>query len=106
MNYSTALDASGAAQLLGISFNDLFDLIHDGKIPYYKGFHSEAGFLFFESELITWKDEKLKQQSQWIDKTIHETLYGSKSQIEIFDFITPEVAEAYRDEIMKQALLR
>jgi len=100
-----ALTSIGAALLLKISLDELFDLIHAGKIPYYKGFHSNLGFLFFEHELLEWKSKKLIKESQWIEQKLTNALYGAGKPSNVSEIVSIDVAERYLNLIEQQALL-
>lgn len=111
--YRYAVTSLGAAQILGISLDELFDLINAenqfssvGKVPYFQGNHSNLGFMFFEHELREWKSKKLIHESKWIDTALTAALYGSSKPKNISELVSVDVAEKYLQIIEKQALLK
>jgi hypothetical protein len=104
--YKNAVTTIGAAQILGVSLDELFDLIAAGKIPYYKGYHTNLGFMFFETELREWKQQKLIRESSWIDTTLTAALYGNAKPKNISELVSVEVAEKFLQIIEKEALLK
>jgi hypothetical protein len=104
--FKNAVTTIGAAQILGVSLDELFDLIHEGKIPYYKGYHTNLGFMFFESELREWKLNKLVKHSKWIDTALTAALYGNAKPKNISELVSVEVAENYLKHLERQALLK
>lgn len=98
-----ALLIDQAASVLNISTDDLFDLVYRGKIPYYKGFHTPYGFMFLEHEILGWKYEKLKSNSDWITQTLADIFDGQ--EIDTYSFMKYNVVEKYLDRIERVALI-